>query len=83
MSARLEQRLAALERHHQPTATMHDDWLRTLSVDDLRFLRDIAHRQGEQPKGSGLVAMNETERAHWLQLEQHHAQFVARQEGRV
>ncbi|NVZ11359.1 hypothetical protein HW932_19090 [Allochromatium humboldtianum] len=83
MSARLEQRLAALERHHQPTTTSHDDWLRTLSVEDLRFLRDIAHRQGEQPKGSGLVAMDQAERARWLALEQDHAQFVARQEGRV
>jgi hypothetical protein len=82
MSARLEQRLAALEATaSRPTTTMHCDWLAVLDTADLRFLRDIAHRQGEQPTGSGLVALDKAERVHWLQLEQHHAQFAGQREG--
>jgi hypothetical protein len=82
MSARLEQRVAALEATaSRPTTTMHCDWLAVLDTADLRLLRDIAHRQGEQPDGSGLVALDKAERVHWLQLEQHHAQFAGQREG--
>ena len=74
----LEQRIRTLEQHHRPTTTMHRDWLDTA---DLRFLRDIAHRQGEQPDGSGLVALDKAERVHWMQLERHHARFTGQREG--
>ena len=75
----LEQRIRTLEQHHRPTTT-HHDWLASLDTADLRFLRDIAHRQGEQPKGSGLVTMGKAERPRWLQLERHHARFTAQRE---
>ena len=81
MSTRLEQRIRTLEQHHRPTADIHRDWLATLDDADLCFLRDIAHRQGEQPGGSGLVAMDKDERIRWLRLERHYAQFTGQREG--
>lgn len=79
----LSRRIAALEQHRRPTTTAYRDWIETLSLDDLRFLRDVSRRQRERLRGSGLVAMDEIERTHWVRLEQRHAQFVAQREGRA
>ena len=62
MSARLEQRLAALEATaSRPTARL-DGWYRAQSVEDLRFLVDAL----ERPE-SGLSA---DEQARWDRLSQ-------------
>lgn len=65
---RVERRITELERQARPARSIRADWYRTLSLVELRFLRDVAHRQ-RNGSDSSLIKMEADEQAQWEQLE--------------